>query len=65
MQVIIINDDMYDVEPAVAAYIKQLERDKLDLQEGFYKLIAKQIAKIDELKAENEKLKKAIQSLPE
>lgn len=47
MQVIIINDDMYDVEPAVAEYIKRLERNNMDLQEELYK----QTAKIDELKA--------------
>lgn len=54
---IIINNERHECPPAVAAYIEQLERNNLNLQEEFYK----QGAKIDELKAENDKLKLAIE----
>lgn len=57
MAEIIINKGRYECAPAVASYIKQLERNNLNLQEEFYK----QGAKIDELKAENEALKLLIE----
>lgn len=57
MAEIIINNGRYECAPAVASYIKQLERNNLNLQEEFFK----QGAKIDELKAECTRLKKAYQ----
>ena len=57
MAEIIINKEKHECPPAVAAYIKQLERNNLNLQEEFYK----QGTKIDELKAENARLEEGYQ----
>ena len=48
---------MTQEDPAVEAYIKQLEQNNKDLQEEFYK----QGAKIDELKKENARLEESFQ----
>ena len=57
MTEIVINKERYECPPAVAAYIKQLERNNLNLQEEFYK----QGTKKDELKAENARLEESFQ----
>ena len=48
---------MTQEDPAVEAYIEQLEQNNKDLQEEFYK----QGAKIDELKKENARLEESFQ----